>query len=248
VAPTATVAVALTTKYAEAMRTATLLAAAVACAVTSAAAQDSGRAAAHSTTPLPAQELRGLLAAAEAVGEVLAIDNDVVQVSHVVLHYPAAGRGNTEPRPVVLYIRVTPGPGVLNTQLLAPPPGAAPAWRPGVVPRAVHIRLLKPPPPPRDLEEPGTDLPADADQAAEWNSGRLMLAVYPPQRFGLGTGRFPSVTTFLSDGVIDVASRGLRRRIGVQAGDALWFEAGTRLTVLSDQPIGTAIVQLSAHR
>ena len=75
--------------------------------------------------------------------------------------------------------------------------------------------------------------------AADWS-----LAVFRSARYGLGTGRFPSVTTFLSDGLVEVSTRGLRRRMGVQAGDAFWFEGGTRLTVVSDEPVGVAIVQL----
>jgi hypothetical protein len=193
---------------------------------------------------LAGQELADLLASARPVGAVLAIDNDYVRVDHVVLDYPAAERRVAEARPVLLYIRVTPGPGVLNTRLLAPPRGAAPSWRPGVVPRAVHIQLLKPPPPPRDLEEPGADPPSGAEVAREWNGGRLLLAVFRSLRYGFGTGRFPSVTTFLSDGTVEVSSRGLRRRMGVQAGDAFWFEGATRLTVMSDEPVGAAIVQL----
>ena len=52
------------------------------------------------------------------------------------------------------------------------------------------------------------------------------------------------MTTFLSDGTVEVSSRGVRRRMGVQAGDAFWFEGATRLTVLTDEPVGVAIVQL----
>ena len=144
----------------------------------------------------------------------------------------------------MLYIRVTPGPGVLNTRLLAPPRGAAPLWRPGVVPRAVHIHLLKPPPRPHDFQEPGTDPPSDASEARVWPGGRLLQAVFRSLHYGYGTGQYPSVTTFLSDGTVEVSSRGLRRRMGVQAGDAFWFDAATRLTVLTDEPVGVAIVQL----
>jgi hypothetical protein len=32
--------------------------------------------------------------------------------------------------------------------------------------------------------------------------------------------------------------------MGVQAGDAFWFEAHTQLTVVSDDPVAAAIVQL----
>jgi hypothetical protein len=52
------------------------------------------------------------------------------------------------------------------------------------------------------------------------------------------------VTIFLSDGVVEVWNRGVRRRMGVRAGDAFWFEAATRLTVVGDDPVGAAIVQL----
>jgi hypothetical protein len=42
-----------------------------------------------------------------------------------------------------------------------------------------------------------------------------------------------------------VSSQGLRRRMAVQAGDAFWFEAHTRLTVIDDYPVGAAILQIS---
>jgi hypothetical protein len=64
-------------------------------------------------------------------------------------------------------------------------------------------------------------------------------------RYGVGAGRLPSVTIFLSDGVVEVRSQGVRRRMGVRACDAFWFEAFTRLTVVHDDPVGAAIVQLS---
>jgi hypothetical protein len=38
------------------------------------------------------------------------------------------------------------------------------------------------------------------------------------------------------------------RRIGVRAGDAFWFEARTQITVLSDHPVGVAIVQMYPRR
>ena len=194
-----------------------------------------------------AQPLVDLLTVAQSVGEVPAFDNEFVRVSYVILEYPAAERRVAEARPAVLYIRVAPQPGILNTRWLTPPRGARSPWRPGAVPRGVHIDLLKSPPPPRDLEEPGSDPPTDATEERAWGGGRLILAVYRPQRYGLGTGRFPSVTTFLSEGVIDVTSRGLRRRMGVQAGDAFWFDGATRLTVVDDEPVGAAIVQLYAR-
>ena len=58
-------------------------------------------------------------------------------------------------------------------------------------------------------------------------------------------GDLPSVTTFLSDGVVEVSSQGLRRRMAVVAGDAFWFEARTRLTVIDDYPVGAAILQIT---
>jgi hypothetical protein len=196
---------------------------------------------------MAAQTLSELLASATPVEEVLAFENDYVRVQHVALEYPAADRRVAEARPPVLYVRVTPAPGVLNTQLLMPPRGAAPWWRPGVVPRAVHIQLLKSPPHPRGLEEPGTDPPSNATEAREWDGGRLLLTVFRSLHYGFGIGRFPSVTTFLSDGTVEVSSRAVRRRMAVQAGDAFWFDGGTRLTVVSDQPVGVAIVQLFAR-
>jgi hypothetical protein len=55
------------------------------------------------------------------------------------------------------------------------------------------------------------------------------------------------VTVFLSDGVVDVKHKGVRRRMGVQAGDAFWFDAATQLTVVSDYPVQAAIVQLATR-
>jgi len=190
-----------------------------------------------------AQPLVDLMTSAKSVGEVPAFDNEFVRVSYVILEYPAAARRVAEARPAVLYIRVAPQPGILNTRWLTPPRGARSPWRPGVVPRGVHIELLKAPPPPRELEEPGAEPPRGATEEREWEGGRLILAVFRPQDHGVGAGRFPSVTTFLSDGVVDVTSRGLRRRMGVQAGDAFWFDGATRITVVDDDPVGAAIVQ-----
>ena len=200
--------------------------------------------AAFATVTLAAQDLPGLMASATPAGEVLAFENEYVRIGLVALEYPAAERRVAEARPVVLYIRLTPSPGVLNTRLLEPPRGAAPSWRPGVVPRAVHVELLKSPPRPENLEGPSAEPPSDATEARTWPGGRLLQAVFRSLHYGHGTGRFPSVTTFLSDGTVEVSSRGLRRRMGVQAGDAFWFEGATRLTVLTDEPVGVAIVQL----
>ena len=193
-----------------------------------------------------AQRLADLMAAAKPAGDVIAFANEYVIVRYASLDYPAAERRLAEARPVVLYIRVAPDPGLVNTRLLDPPRGARPSWRPGVVARGVRIEVLKHPPPPASaLGEPGTNPPLDAIEERTWDGGRLILATFRPFDYGVGTGRLPSVTTFLSDGVIEVSSRGLRRRVWVEAGETLWLEARTRLTVIDDYPVGVAIVQLS---
>ena len=191
-----------------------------------------------------AQRLADLMALAKPAGDVFGFENDYVRVDYAVLEYPAAERRVAEARPVLVYIHLAPGPGVVNTRWLDPPRGARPSWRPGVVPRGVNIQVLKAPPPPPRLGDPGNDPPRDAIEEDAWDGGRLVVATFRPSDYGVGTGPFPSVTTFLSDGVIEVASRGLRQRMGVQAGDAFWFEARTRLTVIDDYPVGVAIVQL----
>jgi hypothetical protein len=192
--------------------------------------------------PAP-QQLADLMAVAKAVGEVPVWENRYVRVHDAVLEYPAAERRVAESRPVVLYVRVAPEPGVADTRLLDAPQGARPSWRPGVVPRGVLIEVVTLPPVPSGLGEPGTDLPRGAI-AEEHGSYRLVLATFRPLHYGVGTGRFPSVTIFLSDAVVEEWNRGVRRRMGVQAGDAFWFEAGTHLTVVDDYPVGAAIVQL----
>jgi hypothetical protein len=193
--------------------------------------------------PPTAQQLADLMAVAKAVGEVPAWENAYVRVHYAVLEYPAVERRVAESRPVVLYVRVAPEPQVVNTRLLDAPQGARPSWRPGVVPRGVRIEVLTLPPAPSALGEPGTDPPQGAT-TDEHGRYRLVLATFRPLDYGVGTGRLPSVTIFLSDGVVEVWSRGVRRRMGVQAGDAFWFEAATRLTVVDDYPVGAAIVQL----
>lgn len=197
------------------------------------------------TAKAAAPGLTALMAAAKHIGEVPAFANDYVIVRHVVLEYPPAERTAADARPIVLYIQVTPGPGVVNTQLLVPPARVRPSWRLGVVPRAVRVEQLKSPPAPPRLGEPGTDPPRGATEIGAWTGGRLILAAFRPFDYGVGTGRFPSVTTFLSDGVVEVLSRGVRQRMGVQAGDAFWFEPTTRLTAIDDFAIGAAILQLS---
>jgi hypothetical protein len=188
----------------------------------------------------------GLMAAAKTVGEVPVWENTYVRVHYAQLEYPAAERRIAEARPVVLYVRVAPEPGIVDTRLLDAPQGARPLWRPGIVPRGVRIELLARPPVPPALGEPGTDPPRGAI-TEEHERYRLILATFRPWDYGVGAGRLPSVTIFLSESVIEVWNRGVRRRMGVQAGDAFWFEPATRLTVVDDYPVGAAIVQLSAR-
>ena len=190
-----------------------------------------------------AQQLAELMAAAKVVGEVPAWENKYVRVHYATLEYPAAERRVAESRPVVLFVRVAPEPGVVDTRLLDIPQGARPSWWPGVLPRGVRVEVLALPPAPSGLGEPGTDPPEGAI-TEEHGRYRLTLAAFRPLDYGVGAGRFPSVTVFLSDGVVEVWNRGSRRRMGVQAGDAFWFEAATRLTVVDDYPVGVAIVQL----
>jgi len=114
------------------------------------------------------------------------------------------------------------------------------------VPRGVFITLLEPPPPSSGTGEPGTTPPRTAI-VEDHGRYQLVLATFRPHDDGVGTGRFPSVTVFLSDGVVDVSNRGLRRRMGIRSGDAHWFEAATRLTVVDDYPVSAAIVQLPAR-
>lgn len=189
--------------------------------------------------------------AVRAVGEVVAFVNDWVRVHHTLFEYPVVSAGAAEIRPVVVHVEVSLGAGGAGTRrcsrLLDAPRGVRPSWRPGVVPRGVHVDVLDAPPPPSELGDPGSDLPRDASEDRGWTCGRLVIATFRPFDDGAGLGRAPSVTTFLSDGVVEVSSRGLRRRMGVQAGDAFWFEAGTRLTVIDDYPVAVAILQLSTR-
>ena len=193
---------------------------------------------------LAAQDLADLMANAKFVEDVPAFENDYVRVHYSMLEYPAAERRVAEGRPVVLYIHVAPAPGFVNTRLLVPPPRGRPLWQPGVVPRGVRIEMLKQTPPPPVLGEPGTNPPRDAVEEASWDGGRLVVATFRSFDYGVGTGGFPSVTTFLSDGAVEVSSLGLRRRMAVQAGEAYWFEARTQLTAIDDYPMGAAILQI----
>jgi hypothetical protein len=190
------------------------------------------------------QQLADLMAAAKVVGEVPVWENAFVRVHYAQLEYPAAERQVAESRPVVLYVRVTQEGRVSDTRLLDAPPKVGDSWRTGVVPRGVRVEVLALPPASSRLGEPGTD-PPQGSITEDHGPYRLVLATFRPMDFGVGAGRLPSVTIFLSDGVVDVSSRGVRRRMGVRAGDAFWFEAATRLTVLSDDPVGAAIVQLA---
>jgi hypothetical protein len=115
------------------------------------------------------------------------------------------------------------------------------------VPRGVAVEILKPPPPASPLKNPEADPPPGFSTEDEWRGGRLLVATFEPMHYGEGTGSSPSVTIFLSDAWLEVAHDGVRRRFGVRAGDAFWFEARTRLTVLSDDPVGAAIVQIDAR-
>jgi hypothetical protein len=175
---------------------------------------------------------------------VVVFANDYVIVRRVVADSEPSGSSRREALPPVLTIRVDPGPGVLNSTALMPPASArlpSGKARPSV---SIQIQLLNAPPAPSALGSAGSELPRGAVRDREWAGGCLMLAEFAPMVFGSGAGGHASVTTVLSDGVVDVTSRGVRRRFGVRAGDAFWFEAHTRITVVSDDPVGVAVVQL----
>jgi hypothetical protein len=194
------------------------------------------------------QGLPDLMAAATIAGEVLAFENDYVRVRYAVLEYPAAEPRVAESRPVVLFVRVMPESGSATTQLLDAPRGARPSRQTGSVGRGVIIEILKQPPAVSPLRDPEADPPRGSVEEQEWAGGRLVVATFEPSHYGEGAGSSPSVTTFLSDGWVEVSNGGVRRRFGVRAGDAFWFEARTRITVLSDDPVGAAIVQLYPRR
>jgi hypothetical protein len=195
-----------------------------------------------------AQRPADLLAAARTTGSVLAFENDYVRVRYEGLEYPAAERAVAESRPLVLYVRVRADSNAGGTALLDAPRGGRLSWRAGAVPRGVVIDILKPPPTVSSLRDPEADPPPGWVQEMEWEGGRLLVAIFEPMHFGYGTGSSPSVTTFLSDGVVDVSNRGVRRRMGVSAGDAFWFEARTSLRVVSDDPVGAAIAQIDSRQ
>jgi hypothetical protein len=197
---------------------------------------------------LQGQGLADLMAASKTAGEFLAFENDYVRVRYAVLEYPAAEPRVAQSRPVVLFVRVIPESGSATTQLLDAPRGARPSGQTGSVGRGVIIEVLKQPPAVSPLRDPEADPPRDSVVGMEWDDGRLLVATFEPSHYGEGTGSSPSVTTFLSDGWVEVTNRGVRRRFGVRAGDAFWFEARTQITVLSDDPVGAAIVQLYPRR
>lgn len=182
------------------------------------------------------------------VGEVFAFANDYVRVRYTLLEYPPAERRIAESRPIVVYVSVEPESGGTRTRLLELPPVGRKSWRTGVVPQGVHIEVVKLPPRPSPLGQPGTDPPRGSTVEDLWDGGRLVLATFEYLDYMAGTGRSPSVTVFLSDGMIEVAHGGVRRRMAVRAGDAFWFEAQTRITVVGDDAVGAAIVQIDPAR
>lgn len=189
---------------------------------------------------------KGSAPAAEA--DVFGFENEHVRVCYGMFEAAPADRRSDDGRPIVRAIHVNPGPGVVTPGPVLPPRGARPSWRPGVMPRAVYIEVRSPPPGPPALGLAGADPPRGTREESTWPGGRLLIATFRPLHYGDGTGEYPSVATFLSDGVIEISSRGLRSRMGVQAGDAFWFEAGTRIVVVDDYPIGAAIVQFLPGR
>ena len=144
-----------------------------------------------------------------------------------------------------MYLRLGSDQGFSKTRLLEPPRGARMSWRPGIVPLGIWIELLKPPPRPSTLGDPGTYPPRDAVEEEDgWGGGTLFVAAFRPFDYAVGLGPLPTVAVFLSDGVVEVSTQGLRRRMAVQAGDADWFDARTRLTVLDDYTVGVAFLQV----
>ena len=195
-----------------------------------------------------AETLIELLATAKRTGGFVLLENDYVRVHDTILEYPPAPRRVAEARPVVLYLRLGSDRETAKTRLLELPRGARPPWRPGVVPFGIWIELLKPPPKVSSLGDPGTYPPRDAVEEDGWGDGTLTVATFRDFDYGVGLGPLPNVTVFLSDGVVEVAAQGLRRRMAVQAGNVFWFEARTRLTVIDDYTVGAAILQVPPGR
>ncbi len=194
-----------------------------------------------------AQDRADLTAGAKALGDVIAFENEYVRVRYALLEFPASARAAAEVRPVVLFIRVREESGIEHTRMLEAPQNKRLPRRTGSVSRGVITEILKRPPAVSPLRDPEADPPRGTVEQLRWEGGRLLVATFEPMHYGEGTGSAPSVTTFLSDGWLEVSNHGVRRRFGVQAGDAFWFDARTRLTVLSDDPVGAAIVQIDAR-
>ena len=194
-----------------------------------------------------AQGLVDVTAGAKALGDVLAFENEYVRVRYALFEFPAPPRATADVRPVVLFIRVHEESGPEHTRMLEVPQDGRLPRRTGSVSRGVITEILKRPPAVSPLRDPEANPPRGTVEQLRWEGGRLLVATFEPMRYGEGTGSAPSVTTFLSDGWLEVSNRGVRRRFGVQAGDAFWFDARTRLTVLSDDPVGAAIVQIDAR-
>jgi hypothetical protein len=192
-----------------------------------------------------AESLTELMAAVRRSDGRVVWENDYVRVHNTILEYPPAPQRVAEERPVVLYLRLWAYQASAKTRLLESPRGARMSWRPGIVPLGIWIELLKPPPRVSTLGDPGTYPPRDAVEEADgWGGGTLYLAAFRPYDYGVGLGPLPTVAVFLSDGVVEVSTQGLRRRMGVMAGDVFWFEARTRLTVLDDYTVGVAFLQI----
>ena len=187
------------------------------------------------------------MAGAKVVGEVLAFENEYVRVRYALLEFPASARGVAEMRPAVLYIRVTPESAAEQTCLLEAQRERRSPRQTGTASRGVIINVLKRPPAGSSLRDPDVDPPPATVEQMRWEGGRLLVTTFEPMHYGEGTGSSPSVTTFLADAWVEVANRGVRRRFGVRAGDAFWFEARTRITILSDDPVGATIAQIDAR-
>ena len=194
---------------------------------------------------IAAESLTELMAAVRRSGGRVLFENDYARVHNTILEYPPAPQRVAEGRPVVLYLRLAADQAFAKTRLLESPRGARMSWRPGIVPLGIWIELLKPPPRVSTLGDPGTYPPRDAVEEADgWGGATLYLAAFRPFDYGVGLGPLPTVAVFLSDGVVEVSTQGLRRRMAVVAGDAFWFEARTRLTVLDDYTVGVAFLQV----
>jgi hypothetical protein len=194
-----------------------------------------------------AESLTELMAAAKRSEGRVIYENDYVRVHNTILEYPSAPRRIAEDRPVVLYVRLGSDGSFSRTRLLEAPRGSRMPWRPGVVPLGIWIELLKLPPRYSSLGDPGTYPPRDAEQEADWGDGSLYVANFRPFDYYGGLGPHPAVAVFLSEGVVEVTTNGLRRRMAVQPGYAEWFEARTRLTVIDDYPVGVAFLQVPAR-